>query len=456
MSSFRILCILAALLLLGAVPLHAVTAPLIGQAPAGTGQANIMIRSIRMIPEYEGCALEIISDHPLVPAIARLDNPARIVIDLPNARLSSNKRRIAFRSSAVAGVRIGQFQESVARIVIDLVQPLDYSWDAAGNRLMVRLHAGGTPKATSVPTFTPEPPRTILPVSSGGSRTVHLAGSRLAAGSSITAGSDTAVLSLGRGGEVRVCPGTTVSVTPSQNGRSLMLGMSTGALEAHYALDASSDSILTPDFRILLAGPGEFHYAISADPHGNTCIQALPGNTASVIISEVLGDGTYQVTPAQQVMFHSGQLKTASSAIGNSCGCPAPAPDIMRASSPATAPEAESPSSLQLARPTEYDKLREPHSPDDTTSRAPETAALPPSKPDEVHVQVDVPFVFRANDTASEASEARFAPTREAERLPVRDLPRPAWFQVAALPPAKAPHHGFLGKVKGFFSAIFG
>ena len=106
----------------------------------------------------------------------------------------------------------------------------------------------------------------------------------------------------------RICPATSVTLTSSSSGREVMIGMSTGSIEAHYTLAESADTIMTPDFRILLAGPGTFNLAIKADDRGDVAVRALAGNTASLIVSELNGDGTYQVKPSEEVLFHNGKL----------------------------------------------------------------------------------------------------------------------------------------------------
>ncbi len=426
--------------------------------------------------------MEITSTRPVVPTIKKLDAPPRLVIDLPNANMSERRKRIDVSTEEISAVRLNQYQTAppIVRVVVDLLKPSGYSTDAAGNRLTIRLRpaedasAKKAPAPPAVPAPAPGVQPAAIPASHRKSGAVVLGGTRVATGSSITAGSDTAVLRLPRGGEVRVCPGTKVSVTSSPSGRDLMLGLNTGALEADYTLEASADSILTPDFRILLAGPGEFHYAISVDSRGNTCVRTLPGNTASAIVSELMGDGTYQVKPTEQIVFHSGHLNAMDTAVPASCGCPPPAPPVMTAAAPPApvVPEANLPATSHLAPlweevkpappPVSASGLKPSGAPPAQVTvsvTGPEIAALPTSQPNDVHVQVDAPFVFRAADPEP-------PPIREAQRLSPTTLTSPVPLETIVLPPppappapaemkANRPRRGFFRKLGRFFAAMF-
>lgn len=460
------------LVLLAAFCLSAQTPPKSAPAPASKIAA---IKSYRIVQEKDGPAVEILSTQPLVPAIRSIADPDRLVIDLPNARLEAPQNRITVQADQISALRANQFQNvpPIVRVVVDLLAPRTYTWDAAGNRLVI--HLGKNPSAPSsspfqAPTVTSlnsAPAPVVASVRAAGPLSLAANDGDGNIGSSITAGPDTAIVRLSSGGEVRVCPGTTVSITPSQSRHNLMLSMNAGSMEAHFALDASSDSVMTPDFRIMLVGPGEFHYAFSADPQGNTCVRALPGNTASAIVSELLGDRTYQVKATDQLVFRAGQLDHVDMAVPLECGCPPPHDAATKATSVSTQSRASHEVQATNVIPTLANGAREA----ETAAAAGAQAAAStdaPTAANEVHVQVSAPFVFHATGPPP-------APVEDVSALPLDSRPRATSTPALAAPlppppdpitntadtktgPASekpAPSRGFFHKLGGFFASLF-
>lgn len=297
-----------------------------------------------------------------------------------------------------------------------------------------------------------------------GSVVLAAGGASLLSGSTVEAGSTPVLVKLRRGGTLRVCPGSTLSMSATQATEQasptlaakagLMFSLDTGAIETGYELGAAADSLITPDFRILLSGPGAFHLAVGADAKGNTCVHSLPGNTAALVVTELMGSGSYQVKPQETVLFRGGHVAEPSADPG-ACGCPATtAPAIETAQ----VKKAEEP----VATPAELPQpaAAPPVEPQPAPLALPvESQPAPAAKPGEVQVQVDAPFVFNA--AAAGPSLATVASLR---LEPVPDLPEP---QVQAPEPASATapspvtrnkpsKRGFFGRLRGFFASIFG
>ncbi|HTW58219.1 MAG TPA: AMIN domain-containing protein [Terriglobales bacterium] len=459
-----------------------VVAALSAAASAQTFGPPPTVKSVRIVHENGVPAVEILTrGGPVIPEVQVLQSPPRLVIDLPNSRLGLPRKQIPIQKDNIISIRADQYSQvpPITRIVLDLLAPYNYTWDGAGNRLMVRLkpaedlNAGKNPEqAPTAPGLSLSAPPDIVPVT-GGSGAIVFAGTRIAAGSSVTATSETAVLQLARGGDIRVCPGTTISITPSRTKRDLLLGLSTGALETHYSLGASADAVLTPDFRIMFAGPGHFHFAVSADSHGNTCVRSLTGNTSSAIVSELMGDRIYQVRPTEQIVFRQGQIDKVDTNVPLECGCPPP-PALMKTDTSAAPviPESQLPEKVRLggtSTPAPASSAATTSSNETSSgmklSSGPETAPLPPPQPNELHMQVDAPIVFNAKDraAAAAASSAQTGPVSAAPVETAKDLPpddsasRQVQLDTVAQPPPqpKPKPGGFFHRVKGFFASIF-
>lgn len=264
-------------------------------------------------------------------------------------------------------------------------------------------------------------------------------GTSVLSGSAIQAGAQAATLKLERGGSLLVCPGTNLSITASQNGRSLLFSVNTGNLELDYPLGASADSLLTPDFRLVLPGPGRLHAAVRITPQGDTCVQTLPSNATAITVYEAMGDDTYQVKNNEAVLFQAGHIKGVLPAQQN-CGCPAP---VLPA--------------VQVAKTM-------PPPPPPAPAAKPEAKPLPVAPSPEEHVAIEAPFVFHGDEPYPNLTANVVTlkiENNQAIHLDPVVLP-PKARQPATTPPpptvaAAKPERkrGFFSSIGSFFASIF-
>jgi hypothetical protein len=287
-------------------------------------------------------------------------------------------------------------------------------------------------------------------------------------GAAITAGEHSATLRLARGGQVRVCPNTNITVNSSPKGQELMFAMSAGSLEAEYNLPFISDVVLTPDFRILISGPAAVDVSISAAPNGDACVRSR-GDDSYVVVSELMGDDFYHVKPDEQVVFHAGHVKDPEVNAAMNCGCPPPSP-VQRAEAapspvmpppPAALTQTSQAQTAPLASPTPRIAIQPASSPAVATqvvavpqlpatpeqkaavatairnepavaAAANASATLPPQSTGPVQVQVDAPMIFKGTGSPPDV-------TATLARVHIERLPWPETPNVAPQPPQHSP-----------------
>jgi AMIN domain len=445
-----------------------------GRAPRTRVRSSpVEIRNIGVIPSAQGASLEVFSSRPVLPQITKIDSPPRLVVNIPNSAPTMTSTQIPVNRGGIIMIRVEGLPQNppATRIVVDLQSDVTYGMVTSGTQFTVELHpvAGGQVVAQVNPnevppaapynspmeaantpprppaTAVPQAPAVIQPTQAPGNapEVLPVAGPAPTPdlGTSLSAGADTAVMHLARGGELRVCPGTTLSVTRTKRGQELMLGVSTGSFEVHYAMAQGSDTIVTPDFRMQLTGPGLFDFAFSADARGNTCVRSLPSNQGSVLVTEVMGDGTYLVRPNEGVEFREGRI-AARGQSGASCGCPSTGVPVMRAES------------------------KPPEPPPATTTSVvepPQQTAPPQGQP---VMSVEAPLVFSGGPPAQQQAPevANLAMQPEPERAPLQATPPPntpapaaQGYKVSEAKLQNRPEEkkGFFAKMRGFFGGIF-
>jgi hypothetical protein len=165
-------------------------------------------------------------------------------------------------------------------------------------------------------------------------------------------------------------------------------------------------------------------------------VQTLGSNSSAVVVSEGMGDASYQVKANEAVLFKGGNIAGATPT-RESCGCPAPPP-------------------------TQVAKAAPPPPPPPAKTEAPKSDPPPP----ETHMVVDAPFVYRASDPVDlsenvahlhmETKPINFNPVVLPPPTTSAKKAKPAKTEVTASNQQPAQEkHGFFAKVSAFFASIF-
>lgn len=266
----------------------------------------------------------------------------------------------------------------------------------------------------------------------------------------VTAGDHTAQITLPYRGTLSICASTSVhlstdaSVAPSEV-PGLLMAIDHGAIEASFATGRDSDILMTPDFRILISGPGPADVKVRLGQHGDTCVDNA-GDAPYVLVSSVFDGGAYRVQARQRVMFQHGSLHEVVDQEKEPCGCPPAAKganDFPLAQSEGLAP---------LFHP---DKSTEKvgHNPEPTvtlsynagnTAKAPESQPAPPPPT----VTAPAPIAPAAQPPAVNPPVTTPPAVATPAEPPPPQLP-------PAAPPAKKKT-GFFKHIGNFFRKVFG
>jgi len=135
-------CLILASLTLATKPVPAQT-----QVSTGASKSAAVISSVAITQAPEHSAVRVEGEGKLDVRAVRMQHPDRLVLDFVGARLAVHQTVIPGVSAPVRGIRMGQYQPDVARVVIDLTSPTPYHVSRDGDAVVISFSA---PAATPV------------------------------------------------------------------------------------------------------------------------------------------------------------------------------------------------------------------------------------------------------------------------------------------------------------------
>lgn len=256
----------------------------------------------------------------------------------------------------------------------------------------------------------------------------------IASNGSITAGANTAQVTLPYRGTLHICASTTVKLAADSNVAAgetpgLLMAIDHGALETSFATGRNADVIMTPDFRILIGGPGPSELKVRLGKDGDTCVDNPGTDAPYVVVTSPFDSGLYRVQPGQRVMFQHGSLREVVDQETEPCGCPA-------------APVSQTVNEFPLAQSEGLAAIP-----------APKPA---PRQPGGLSPQSTEPLVYLGGDQAAQTAK----PPEQAAAAPqpvVAEQARPSAPATATpSPPVRQKTPGIFRRLGHFFRRLFG
>jgi hypothetical protein len=243
----------------------------------------------------------------------------------------------------------------------------------------------------------------------------------------ISAGDQTAQVTLPYRGTMHVCASSTVKLATDSSSASgagsgdvpgLLIALDQGAVEMSFAASTAraqnADTLLTPYFRIMIGGPNAADVRVRLGDNGDTCVDNAGANAPYVVVTSVFEGGLYRVQPGQRVMFQQGSLQKVVDEEKEPCGCPSPA----------------------KSEANEF-----------PLAQSEGLAPIPPS-----------PQAPAANQTAGSGQATTTLVYKSSQPAPAVTTPPPAASPTATGPPTPAPEKkpGFFRRIGHFFKRMFG
>ncbi|MGZ3386606.1 MAG: AMIN domain-containing protein, partial [Isosphaeraceae bacterium] len=111
---------------------------------AGTdAPQHAALQEVNVVRTADGVSVEIRAHGTVKPRLSTLDNPARIVVDLPNTEVTTSHGLISVNGDGVKDVRLGMDGRSTptSRIVVDLTEACRHELvPGSDNSLVLKLY----------------------------------------------------------------------------------------------------------------------------------------------------------------------------------------------------------------------------------------------------------------------------------------------------------------------------